>query len=32
LYTPEDGELLKLLSPHVCRAMTISDAFDLQTI
>jgi DNA-binding CsgD family transcriptional regulator/PAS domain-containing protein len=32
LYTPEDGELLKLLSPHVCRAMTISDAFDLKTI
>jgi DNA-binding CsgD family transcriptional regulator len=32
LYTEADGELLKLLSPHICRAMTISDAFDLRTI
>jgi DNA-binding CsgD family transcriptional regulator/PAS domain-containing protein len=32
LYTTNDGDLLKLLSPHICRAMTISDAFDLRTI
>jgi DNA-binding CsgD family transcriptional regulator/PAS domain-containing protein len=32
LYTDADGDLLRLLSPHICRAMTISDAFDLHTI
>ncbi len=32
LYTDADGDLLRLLSPHICRAMTISDAFDLRTI
>lgn len=32
LYTAADGELLKLLSPHICRAMTISDAFDLRVV
>jgi DNA-binding CsgD family transcriptional regulator/PAS domain-containing protein len=32
LYTAADGELLQLLSPHICRAMTISDAFDLCTV
>jgi DNA-binding CsgD family transcriptional regulator/PAS domain-containing protein len=32
LYTEADGDLLKLLAPHICRAMTVSDAFDLRTI
>jgi DNA-binding CsgD family transcriptional regulator/PAS domain-containing protein len=32
LYTEEDGQLLRLLSPHICRAMTISDVFDLRTV
>jgi DNA-binding CsgD family transcriptional regulator/PAS domain-containing protein len=32
LYTEADGDLLRLLAPHICRAMTISDAFDLRTI
>jgi DNA-binding CsgD family transcriptional regulator/PAS domain-containing protein len=31
-YTAEDGQLLRLLSPHICRAMTISDVFDLRTV
>jgi DNA-binding CsgD family transcriptional regulator len=32
LYSAADGDLLQQLSPHICRAMTISDAFDLRTI
>jgi DNA-binding CsgD family transcriptional regulator/PAS domain-containing protein len=32
LYVESDTTLLRLLMPHVARAMTISDAFDLQTI
>src|SRR5262249_25155150 len=31
-YAAEDLELLRLLSPHLCRAVAISDARDLKTL
>jgi len=32
LYEDADAEILRLVAPHVSRAMTISDAFDLKAI
>jgi DNA-binding CsgD family transcriptional regulator/PAS domain-containing protein len=32
LYDQNDVRLVRLLSPHVCRALTISDALDLRTL
>jgi DNA-binding CsgD family transcriptional regulator/PAS domain-containing protein len=32
LYGPRERKLLELLYPHICRALTISDVFDLRTV
>jgi DNA-binding CsgD family transcriptional regulator/PAS domain-containing protein len=32
LYTAAEGDLLRSLVPHICRAMIISDALDLRTV
>lgn len=31
-FTEDDLQQMSLLSPHICRALLISDAFDLRTI
>jgi DNA-binding CsgD family transcriptional regulator/PAS domain-containing protein len=32
LYNADDQQVLRLLAPHICRALTISDVFDLKTV